>query len=100
MKACGPRRLWAASAPGGFSPAQAAILLISLKAGCAATRDCLRRSCGLWEPFMSIAQQASADLAPVAVIRQRSFLTTYWGLLAAGAVLIGILLLPTPEGLP
>jgi anion transporter len=48
---------------------------------------------------MSIAQQASAG-APLVVTRQRSFLAMYWGLVAACAVLIGVLLLPTPDGLP
>jgi di/tricarboxylate transporter len=47
---------------------------------------------------MSIAQQASAGRAEVP--GQRSFLANYWGLLAAGVVLIGVLLLPTPEALP
>jgi len=47
---------------------------------------------------MSLAQQASAGRAPGAA--QRSFLASHWGLLAAVAVLIGVLLLPTPEGLP
>jgi len=47
---------------------------------------------------MSIAQQASAGRADVP--GQRSFLASYWGLFAAGVVLIGVLLLPTPEALP
>jgi len=47
---------------------------------------------------MSIAQQASAGRADVP--GQRSFLASYWGLFTAGVVLIGVLLLPTPEALP
>jgi solute carrier family 13 (sodium-dependent dicarboxylate transporter), member 2/3/5 len=47
---------------------------------------------------MSIAQQASAGRADVP--KQRSFLASHWGLLAAVVVLIGVLLLPTPEALP
>jgi anion transporter len=47
---------------------------------------------------MSIAQQASVGHSEVP--RQRSFLASYWGLLAAVVVLIGVLLLPTPEALP
>jgi anion transporter len=47
---------------------------------------------------MSIAQQASVGRADAP--GQRSFLASYWGLLAACAVLIGVLLLPTPEALP
>jgi anion transporter len=47
---------------------------------------------------MSIAQQASAARAPAA--GQRGFPAQHWGLIAACAVLIGLLWLPTPEGLP
>jgi di/tricarboxylate transporter len=47
---------------------------------------------------MSIAQQVTAGRAELP--GQRSFLANYWGLLAASAVLIGVLLLPTPEALP
>ena len=47
---------------------------------------------------MSIAQQAPAGRAPAA--GQRGFMASYWGLLAACAVLTVVLLLPTPEGLP
>jgi anion transporter len=47
---------------------------------------------------MSIAHPASVAQAPAA--GQRSFLALHWGLLAASVVLIALLWLPTPEGLP
>jgi solute carrier family 13 (sodium-dependent dicarboxylate transporter), member 2/3/5 len=47
---------------------------------------------------MSIAHPASVAQAPAT--GQRSFLALHWGLLAASVVLIALLWLPTPEGLP
>jgi anion transporter len=49
---------------------------------------------------MSLAQQVPAGGAPAAGAGRRSFVASHWGLLAAGVVLIGVLLLPTPEALP
>jgi anion transporter len=49
---------------------------------------------------MSLAEQVPAGGAPVAGAAPRSFVASHWGLLAAGVVLIGVLLLPTPEALP
>jgi anion transporter len=49
---------------------------------------------------MSIAQHASPVRAPAAATGQRSFVAQHWGLLAACVVLIGLMWLPTPEGLP
>jgi solute carrier family 13 (sodium-dependent dicarboxylate transporter), member 2/3/5 len=49
---------------------------------------------------MSIAQQVPAGGAPAAGTARRSFAASHWGLLAAVLVLIGVLLLPTPEALP
>lgn len=49
---------------------------------------------------MSVAAQPSARPAAPAAPKEKSWLTSNWGLLAATAVLIAILLLPTPAGLP
>jgi anion transporter len=49
---------------------------------------------------MSILQQASATGASSGAVLQRGFIARYWGLIAACAVLVAILLLPTPTGLP
>jgi anion transporter len=49
---------------------------------------------------MSIANPAPAGTLGQQAVREPSWLAKNWGLLAAVAVLIVILLLPTPEGLP
>jgi len=49
---------------------------------------------------MSVAAQPSARPAVPATSKTKSWLASNWGLLAATAVLIAILLLPTPVGLP
>lgn len=49
---------------------------------------------------MSIAAQPGARVAPQAATKEKGWLAANWGLLAATAVLIAILLLPTPAGLP
>src|SRR5690242_8077114 len=51
------------------------------------------------EATMSFAQPATnVSVKPIA--EQKSWLASNWGLVAAIAVLIAILLLPTPAGLP
>src|SRR5215510_6815303 len=52
------------------------------------------------ETFMSIAEQVSAGGAPAVNAGWRSLVASHWGLLAASVVLVGVLLLPTPEALP
>jgi len=49
---------------------------------------------------MSVAAQPSARPAAPAAPKEKSWLASNWGLLAATAVLVAILLLPTPAGLP
>lgn len=49
---------------------------------------------------MSIVQEAPARRASHAAVGPVRFSTHHLGLLAAGAVLVAVLLLPTPAGLP
>jgi anion transporter len=49
---------------------------------------------------MSIATQPAAGVAPQAVEKEKGWFASNWGLLAATAALVVILLLPTPAGLP
>src|SRR5512141_57705 len=49
---------------------------------------------------MSLAIQPTARVLARPTPTEKSWLATNWGLLAATAVLIVILLLPTPAGLP
>src|SRR5579871_5666227 len=49
---------------------------------------------------MSIAQQVSSTETPSKAEAGRSLLATHWGLLLAVAVLVAILAMPTPTGLP
>ena len=47
---------------------------------------------------MAIAEQ-TPPLASVAQVKRPSWIAANWGLLLATAALIGVLLLPTPDGL-
>jgi sodium-dependent dicarboxylate transporter 2/3/5 len=49
---------------------------------------------------MSIAAQPAVSAVPRPVEKEKSWFASNWGLLAAIAALVAVLLLPTPEGLP